>query len=103
MDEMLIDLNLSFTHQIRLCEVKQGYNVPLISRSGHQWHFKAKSRKSTSVHAGIADPPPQDHHPQHTSPGAYPLPVQCMLGDTANKRVVRVLLEYLSKNIFRLK
>ena len=47
---------------------------------------------SASVHTGIADPPGAD-----TPLGAGPLgadpPVQCILGDMANKRVVHILLE----------
>ena len=43
-----------------------------------------------------ADPPrkqtpPGSRHP----PGKQILPVQCMLGDTGNKRAVRILLEYI--------
>ena len=39
------------------------------------------------MHAGIADPPRAD------SPREQTPPAQCMLGDTANKRAVRILLE----------
>ena len=45
-----------------------------------------------SVHAGI--PPPQSKQPPGAGtppPGAAP--AQCMLGDTANKRAVCILLE----------
>ena len=38
---------------------------------------------SASMHAGIADTPFREHTPQE----------QCMLGDTGNKRAVRILLE----------
>ena len=57
---------------------------------------------SASVDAGIADPPgpdttptqeqtrplPRSRHPHPSTP-----PAQCMLGDTANKRAVRILME----------
>ena len=53
------------------------------------------------MHAGIADPPgadiPQEQTPtpppKNRPPGADTPPAQCMLGDTANKRAVRILLE----------
>ena len=55
---------------------------------------------SVSVHAGIADPPgadiPQEQTPDPpgTDPhGADTPTAQCMLGDTANKRAVHILLE----------
>ena len=53
---------------------------------------------SASVHAGIHPPPwsrpPQADTPQSKHPlGADTDPAQCMLGDTGNKRAVRILLE----------
>ena len=45
------------------------------------------------MHAGIADPPPP---PKEQTPP----PAQCMLGDTANKRAVRILLECILVVIF---
>ena len=48
-------------------------------------------RGSASMHAGIVDPPWSRLPPP---PGAEtPPPVQCMLGDTGNKWLVRILLE----------
>ena len=38
-------------------------------------------------------PPRQVHPPLHTPPARYTHPEQCMLGDTGNKRAVRILLE----------
>ena len=47
-----------------------------VSHSVHSWGF-------ASVHAGIHPPSLQEQTP----------PEQCMLGDTDNKRAVRILLE----------
>ena len=56
-------------------------------------HF-VHSGVSASVHAGIHTPE-ADTPQEQTSPGSkHPPPsAQCMLGDTGNKRAVRILLE----------
>ena len=61
-------------------EVCEGYVFTRVCHSVHRGG-------SASVHAGI--PPWSRPNP----PGAEPPPEQCMLGDTANKRAVRILLE----------
>ena len=51
-------------------------------------HSVHKGGDSASMHAGIADTPFREQTPQEQTP-----PPQCMLGDTGNKRAVRILLE----------
>ena len=55
-------------------EVYEGYVFTPVCQS---FCSRGGGGESASVHAGIADTPP----------------AQCMLGDTANKRAVRILLE----------
>ena len=50
-----------------------------------------RERVSTPLHAGIH--PQEQIPPKHPTSGSRHPPVQCMLGDTGNKRVVRILLE----------
>ena len=50
--------------------------------------FCSQGGMSASVHAGIHTPPGR-----HPPLGQTPSPVQCMLGDTGNKRAVRILLK----------
>ena len=61
--------------------------------------FCSQGGMSASVHAGIHTPlgrhPRADTLPlgRHPPLGQTPSPVQCMLGDTGNKRAVRILLK----------
>ena len=52
---------------------------------------------SASVHAGILPPPARQTPPSRQGRGgSVPLPAQCMLGDTVNKRAVCIPLECTS-------
>ena len=59
---------------------------------------------SASVHDGIHPPPPEQQQtptPESRPPlGSRHPPVQCMLGDTGNKRAVRILLECILVSVF---
>ena len=71
------------------------FSVVCVKNSVH------RGEGSSPLHAGIP-PPPCEQTPSGADlpptsrpppPGCRPTPAQCMLGDTGNKRAVRILLE----------
>ena len=68
--------------------------LPPATKLGQGYVF---TRVCYSVHRGVCPIACWDTHPlgeeAGTPPSRHPPPAQCMLGDTGNKRAIRILLE----------
>ena len=74
---------------------RQGANLLLLpaTKLGQGNIFRSVCQEFCSQGVLLRHSPSQEQAPPHPHPGAGTPPEQCMLGDTGNKRAVRILLE----------